>query len=274
VEGIYKMNKDKLEIKRHWNANPCGTGEYLNGIIYGSREFFDEIRRSRYEVTDTWMKDTIDFTIAKGKKLLEIGFGVGTDLVTFCENGAEVYGIDITEEHYRLTKLNFERHEKNCVLKLCDSANIDFPPDFFDYVYSHGVLHHTPDTVRCVSEAYRVLKPGGQLILSLYHTYSAFHIFSKILYEGLLLGRLRKLGYRGLMSTIEYGADGIYIKPLVKTYTKRQLRYILEDFSRVEFKVAHFRREHIPVIWRLVPRFLEKVLEPYLGWYVIAFATK
>lgn len=268
------MDKDKLEAQKQWNATPCGTGDYLSGLTYGSLEYFEAIRRSRYEITDTWMKKTIDFGMANGKKLLEIGHGIGTDLLTFCEGGAEVYGIDITEEHHKLATMNFKVHNRNCVLKLCDSANIDFPSNYFDYVYSHGVLHHTPDTVRCISEAYRVLKPGGRMVLSLYYKYSAFHIFSMLLFQGLIRGNLRKLGYRGLMSTLEHGADGVDIKPLVKTYSKKQLKYILADFSKVEFKIAHFKRDHIPVVGSLLPAFLERVLEPVLGWYVIAFATK
>lgn len=268
------MNRDKLEAQKQWNTTPCGTGDYLAGIEYGSLKFFDEIRRSRYEVTDTWMKRTIDFNMARGKKLLEIGHGIGTDLLTFCEGGAEVYGIDITEEHHKLATLNFKVHGKECVLKLCDSANIDFPSNYFDYVYSHGVLHHTPDTVRCISEAYRVLKPGGRMVLSLYYTYSAFHLFSMLLVQGLVRGNLKRLGYRGLMSTLEHGADGVTIKPLVKTYSKRQLKCMLADFSSVEFKIAHYKRDHIPVIGRVLPAFLERLLEPVLGWYVIAYATK
>ncbi len=269
------MNKDKLEVQKQWDTNPCGTGEYLAELDYASIDWFDEIRRSRYEVTDRWMKEVIDFTVANNnKKLLEIGHGLGTDLLTFCEAGADVYGIDITESHHNLAKLNFELHRRPCVLKLCDSANIDFPSDFFDYVYSHGVLHHTPDTVRCISEAYRVLKPGGKLILGMYHTYSAFHIFSMLIYKGLLKGEFKKLGYRGLMSTVEYGADGVDIKPLVKTYSRLQLRHILADFSKVEIKVAHFKRTHIPILGKLIPNFMEKLLEPYLGWYLIAFASK
>lgn len=268
------MNRDKLEAQKQWNTHPCGTGKYLDGIEYGALEFFDAVSHHRYEVTDRWMKRVIDFNIAKGKRLLEIGHGIGTDLLSFCDGGAEVCGIDITEEHHRLAKRNFAFHGKTGVLKLCDAADIDFPSNYFDYVYSHGVLHHTPDTVRCISEAFRVLKPGGQFILSLYRTYSAFHIFSVVIVNGFIRGKLFRLGYRGLMSTVEYGADGISVKPLVKTFTRRELQYLLSDFSRMEFKAAHFKREHIPVIGRLIPRSLEPVLEPYLGWYLIAFAIK
>jgi ubiquinone/menaquinone biosynthesis C-methylase UbiE len=274
VEGICKVNLSKLEAQKQWSIHPCGTGKHVDRIEYGSLEFFDVISHFRYEVTDQWMKRIIDFSISKGKKLLEVGHGIGTDLLSFCEGGAEVYGIDITEEHHRLAKCNFALHSKTVVLKVCDAADIDFPSNYFDYVYSHGVLHHTPDTVRCISEAFRVLKPGGQFILSLYRTYSAFHIFSVVFVNGFLRGKLFRLGYRGLMSTVEYGADGISIKPLVKTFRKRELQYLLSDFSRVKLKVAHFKREHIPVIGKLIPRCLEPVLEPYLGWYLIAFAIK
>jgi len=220
------------------------------------------------------MKKAIDFGISNGKRLLEIGHGIGTDLLSFYEGGADVYGIEMTEEHHRLAKLNFSLHCNPRVFKLCDAAVIDFPSNYFDYVYSHGVLHHTPDTDRCISETYRVLKPGGQFILSLYRTYSAFHIFSILIGNGFIKGKLFRLGYRGLMSTVKHGADGISFKPLVKTYTKRKLRHLLFDFSKVEFKVAHFKREHIPTVGRLIPQRLEEVLEPYLGWYVIAFAIK
>ncbi len=268
------MNNAKLEAQKQWNIHPCGTGEHTDKIEYGSLEFFDIIAHSRYEVTDQWMKRIIDFDISKGKRLLEIGHGIGTDLLSFCEGGAEVYGIDITEEHHRLAKDNFALHHKKGVFKRCDAAEIDFPSNYFDYVYSHGVLHHTSDTVRCITEAFRVLKPGCQFILSLYRKYSAFHIFSVVFINGFVRGKLFRLGYRGLISTVEHGADGISIKPLVKTFTKKELQHILSDFSKVEFKVAHFKREHIPFIGRLMPRWLEPILEPYLGWYLIAFATK
>jgi hypothetical protein len=77
------MNKDKLEVQKQWDTSPCGTGEYLAELEYASMDWFDEIRRSRYEVTDRWMKEVIDFTVANNKKkLLEIGHGLGTDLLT------------------------------------------------------------------------------------------------------------------------------------------------------------------------------------------------
>lgn len=269
-----ELQQEKLDAQKQWNANPCGSGQYLDGLEYGSTEYFDEVRRSRYEVTDTWMPETIDFSIAKGKTLLEVGHGQGSDLLTFAEHGAEVYGVDLTEEHHRLAARNFALHGRPVTLKLCDAADLPFESNFFDVVYSHGVLHHTPDTVRCISEIYRVLRPGGTMILGLYYTYSAFHLFSMILAQGVLLGGLFRLGYRGLMATLEYGADGKNTKPLVKTYSQRELRCILQDFKTVRFRIAHFKRNHIPVFGKLIPPFLEKPLARVMGWYVIAVAVK
>lgn len=272
VERIPAIKDEKEEARRLWNAHPCGAGERGSGVP--SLDFFNAVKRRRYEVTDTWIKKTMNFNMAKGKKLLEIGFGIGTDLLMFCEGGAEVYGIDIAEEHCRLAKRNFELHQRQGELRLCDGADIDFPSNYFDYVYSLGVLHHTPDTVRCISEAYRVLKKGGLLILGIYYTYSAFHLLNLLLYQGLVQKKLMKMGYRGLMSTVEYGADGINFRPLVKTYSKAELRHLLSDFSSVEFKIAHFKREHIPYFGRFIALSWEEKLGSLFGWYVIAFARK
>jgi hypothetical protein len=48
---------------------------------------------------------------------------------------------------------------------------------------------------------------------------------------------------------------------------------MLGDFREVQICVRHFRREQLPA-GRLLPRFLEPLIEPWFGWYVVAFATK
>lgn len=267
-------NADKIATIKQWNQTPCGTGDYLAHLTPDSLEYFDNIRHSRYEITDRWMKKTIDFDMAHDKKLLEIGHGIGSDLLTFAEHGAEVYGVDITPKHHQMAKKNFELHHKTADLRLCDAAHLPFPDHFFDVVYSCGVLHHTPDTIRCIGEAYRVLKPGGTFILALYHTYSVFLIAGVLLRHGLSQGKLFKLGYKGLLSTIEHGADGINIKPLVKTYSKNQVALMLSDFSDVTLKIAHLDRRQFSFLGKIIPQKIINFLEPYLGWYVVAFAQK
>lgn len=170
---------------------------------------------------------------------------------------------------------NFQLHGKQAELKLCDAANIDYPSEYFDVVYSNGVLHHTPDTIRCIGEAFRVLKPGGTFILSLYYKFSAFHIRKKIIVDGLFHGGFRKLGYDGVMATLEHGADGINIKPLVKTYSKKELNIILSDFTKVEISIYHFDKStQLPYLHRFIPKWAERLLDKYLGWYVVGKAVK
>ena len=260
-------------VRAQWTAHPCGTGDFLDGVEPESLAYFDRIRDQRYLVTDTWMSDLIDFSGAKGKDLLEIGYGIGTDLVRWAEGGARVHGIDATPEHHRLASLNFELHGIESNLRVGDAAKIDYPDATFDMVYSNGVLHHTPKTVRCVGEIWRVLKPGGRFLFTMYHRHSLYHWLNLVLYRGYLKGERKWLGWEGLLSTIEYGADGINLKPLVKLYSRQQLHWLLEDFSHCDIRTAHLTVDQLPG-GRFLPKFLGPMLAGRFGWYLVADARK
>jgi SAM-dependent methyltransferase len=264
----------KDAARKQWNATPCGTGDYLAELEPETLAWFDRIREDRYHVSDPWMLESFDFSSGRGKRVLEIGFGLGSDLLSWAEGGAEVYGIDITQEHLRLASRNFALHGQEAKLQLADAAHIPYPDGHFDIVYSNGVLHHTRDIEACLDEVNRVLKPGGRLLISVYRRHSAFHYATLLTVEGIIRGKLWRLGYDGLLATIERGADGISIKPYVRLYTARELRALLAGFAAVEIHVAHFNVRQIPVIWRILPRSIERPLEPLLGWYLVASAQK
>ena len=86
---------------------------------------------------------------------------------------------------------------------LNDANNLPYEDDTFDVVYSFGVLHHTPDTNSCISEAFRVLKPGGQ---SWIYVYGSDGIWWNIIYklrknlkkykESMIINCLKNLGYQ------------------------------------------------------------------------------
>ena len=85
---------------------------------------------------------------------------MGADHQKFSEAGAELYGIDLTEkavEHTR-KRLAYSGLESN--LSVGDAEKLDFSDGLFDLVYSWGVLHHSPNTQKAISEVYRVLKRG------------------------------------------------------------------------------------------------------------------
>jgi ubiquinone/menaquinone biosynthesis C-methylase UbiE len=254
---------------QQWTNRPCGA---LDGFNDSSLAYFEAVERDRYDNYAPWMREFVDFGSYSGKKVLEVGVGQGTDLVQFAKGGARVSGIDITPRHLELSARNLEIRGLHADLRYATAAAIPFESDSFDAVYSFGVLHCTDNTVRCLSECHRVLKPRGELILGVYHTYSVFHACTIV--NGFLRGDLQRLGYKGLMSLVESGADGVKIKPLVKTYSRNQLRNMLEDFSQVLFEVRHLTPGHFGPLRHFVPKFLAEGAARHVGWYIFARAIK
>jgi SAM-dependent methyltransferase len=261
--GLTDANRAAIQ---QWTIRPCGmVGEAAESDL----AYFEGVERERYDDYAPWMSGFVRFDAYDGQKILEVGVGQGTDLVQFAKGGAEVFGIDITPRHLDLAERNFSVRGLHANLHLASAAAIPFDDDTFDFVYSFGVLHHTDDTVRCISECRRVLRPGGELLLGLYHRDSLFHAYT-VLVNGILRGQLRRFGYRGLMSRIEAGADGVTIAPLVKTYSRSQLRYILEDFKTVSMDVRHLGTSSRTVL----PRPLVELAGRHIGWYLFARARK
>ena len=160
-------------------------------------------------------------------------------------------------------------------LNKCDATSICYPDNHFDVVYSFGVLHHIPDVDPVMREIFRVLKPGGRCMIALYNRWSAFHLTCKLLGQGIYHGDLRRLGYRGLLATIERGADGLAIKPYVRLYSRRTARRLSRRFSVDDVSVHQLTAgEFWPAIlgkW-LAPHLTS--LESGLGWYVTVKASK
>jgi SAM-dependent methyltransferase len=265
-----QIAEQKEQTKKQWNANPCGQ---VGDVSY-SPEYFQEVERFRYDEYGTWMRDFYRYDDHKDVKLLEIGVGQGTDLAQYCKGGAECYGVDITKGHWELALANFSSRGYKAEIFLEDAADLHFENNSFDKVVSFGVLHHTPDIEQCVAQVHRVLKPGGKFVISLYHRNSFFWFTTKLIKEGILKGHLFKIGYAGLKSTIETGADGKNIKPYVKLYTRKSMTKLLEDFSTTEIHVRHLYAKNIWPFGKWLPKSLIKRLEPLFGWYIIGVATK
>jgi ubiquinone/menaquinone biosynthesis C-methylase UbiE len=159
-------NSLKDRVRAFWQENPCGTK--FSDAEPGTRLFYERVEQHRYS-TEWHIPQAAGFAGTGSKRVLEIGCGLGTDGAQFAKAGADYTGIDLTDAAVELARKRFELFGLPGKFWVSDAENLDFPSDTFDLVYSHGVLHHTPDTVRAVEEVRRVLKPGGQAVVMLYH---------------------------------------------------------------------------------------------------------
>lgn len=257
------------EAVKQWTAHPCGA----IGGDESSLAYFLDVERRRYQ-QQPWQRERFAFEKYSGRRVLEIGVGLGTDLAQFGKAGAECHGIDITDRHLALTARNFEARGLPVTLKQCDATRIEYPDAHFDVVYSFGVIHHIPDAPAVLREIQRVLKPGGRCLVALYRRYSFFHLYL-VLVRGVLMGRLFRLGYSGLLSTIEGGADGVEFKPYVRLYNRREAAALFADFdvAAVSVHQVELGRFSTSLAGRLL-RPLLRALEPLLGWYVVCEAVR
>jgi ubiquinone/menaquinone biosynthesis C-methylase UbiE len=211
----------KAQVKTHWEREVCGAR-------YGDdrtdrRHYFAEIEQRRYGL-DYMLKDFARFDESAGKRVLEVGLGVGTDFVQWIRAGAVATGRDLTEAAVMVTKEQVALVGGTADVAVGDAEALDAPDESFDIYYSWGVLHHTPNTERAFAEAARVLKPGGSFRIMLYH----YHSVSAALVwlaQGPLHGRM--VGLRGAYAAAMES-------PGTQLFSRTEARQLAERYFRAE----------------------------------------
>jgi ubiquinone/menaquinone biosynthesis C-methylase UbiE len=262
------MNTEaRTEAKKQWTRVACGELEGDKETV----DYFLAVEKDRF-AQQPWTPAYFEYSRFSEKRVLEIGIGQGTDLMQFAKAGADCWGVDITDNHLKLTARNFRLRDKKVELCKADATQLPFPDNSFDCVYSFGVLHHIPEVERAIAEVNRVLKPGGIAMIALYYKWSAFHL-AKVL-RGVLDGDLFRLGYSGLLATIETGADGRLIKPYVRLYSKAEMRRLMRHFAIKDVSTHQLFASHF--LPSSVARRLRNRELPFTraGWYVACRAEK
>ena len=148
-----------------WNTEACGTHFVRDSV--DERDFFERFREHRYR-TEWHIPSLVPFAAAKGKAFLNWNRN-GADGAMLAMNGAHYTGVDLTDAALDATRRHFAVLGLTGTFQHENAETLSFPDESFDWVYSHGVLHHTPNTQRAVDEVWRVLKPDGRAIIMLYH---------------------------------------------------------------------------------------------------------
>lgn len=220
----------KSQVREFWNEQSCGT-EITRSAKF-SKEYFEEIESFRY-FSEPFIHSFAQFSRYHGKRVLEVGFGAGTDFVQWLRCGAIAEGIDLTPEalHHLSERIAVCNLPKPACIQIGDAEKLPFESNRFDLGYSFGVLHHSPDTEKAVTELVRVVRPGGEVKIMLYNRHSIY-IFNKWLRHAFLRGRPWKNLQWVLCEHIE--------SPGTKGYTTGEL---LQIFKRLPVDTLHIHTE-------------------------------
>ena len=249
------------DVKRYWSTH-VNDIEVVDAPV-GSPEFLEELERYRYQKMP-YLRDIVRSPSWRGKRVLEIGCGPGMDLIQLAGAGARVTGMDSTPPAVRLARRHLQIRQLPGSVLEGNAERTPFADGTFDAVYSHGVLHHTVDTQRAIDEVHRVLKPGGEAVIMLYHRVSWFWLLSKV-----------------TKTPVEHAdADA----PIVRVYSTAEVRRLFHAFSKVNVVTERFPAKTKKFKgWKglgfngvFVPIFnaLPTSLTARWGWHLMIYATK
>jgi len=251
------------DVRAFWESHPLCASAIPHPL--GSREFFrayDALREANESPAfSRWLHEYNDFS---GRDVLDVGAGNGYVLSRYAQAGARVAGVDITEAAAALCRKRFALSGLRGTFVVANAEDLPFADASFDCVCSMGVLHHTPRMDRALAEIRRVLRPGGRLVLMVYHRNSilyrvTFPVFS------IVRGKPR--------AQLVDEVDG-YGNPKGEVYSRRELRAMLRGFSDVETSVGLFQPWMLPRLGGFIPRPALDALGRRFGWFLYAKAVK
>jgi ubiquinone/menaquinone biosynthesis C-methylase UbiE len=263
-------------VRDYWNARPCNIRHSAHPP--GEIEYFKEVETRKYFV-EQHIPRFADFDRWKGKRVLEIGCGIGTDSISFARAGAKVTAIDLSD---RSLELAIKRAR---VLGLSNikflQANVEslasvLPPEPYDLVYAFGVIHHTPRPEVALHTIRQYLTSDGILKLMVYHRYSW-----KVLWILASYGRGQFWNLEKLIAQHSEAQTGC---PVTYTYSRKKLLRSLKDHGYTvksmfvdhifPWRIKDYIQYRYRKVWyfRILPLPLFRVLERQFGWHLCVTA--
>lgn len=242
------MISEKEQVKHFWETNPLMVGEIASPP--GTRKFFEE--HEQIYKSDIFLKGIPAgfFPFLKGEKVLDVGCGPGIWTRELARRGYIVSAIDLTSKAVEITKKSLNIFNLNADVNVGDAEQIPYSDGVFDGIVSHGVIHHTPHTEKCVMEMARVLRPNGTAVVSVY--YRNIILRSKILTKliSLLFSHWIKLPGRGRENLIASGDPNEIVRiydgtdnPIGKAYTAKEFKKMFTDAG---FTILSTNRFYFP----------------------------
>jgi glycosyltransferase involved in cell wall biosynthesis/protein-L-isoaspartate O-methyltransferase len=245
----------KLHVERLWDfidRLPEDLGVSPHGARRAGQphtlKCFLELERECHETSARWIPVAVDPTAYAGRSVLEVGAGLGHELVRFANHGASVSGIDRSVENARLAEENFRLRGLNGLFAGWDGERFPFDADSFDLVYSNG-LDHVPALAPAIAEIHRVLKPGGAAIVALPAERSLQYWCEWVWKLALSTGDISCQSLGAILARTLAGADAGRAG-VVQVCTRRQVRQWFGAFVDVRVRQRQVSPDYVPVRWR------------------------
>lgn len=253
---------DIQTVQSYWNARPCNIRHSTQPI--GTKEYFDEVEQRKYFI-EPHIPAFAQFERWKGKKVLEVGCGIGTDTINFARAGAFVTAVDLSDQSLALARQRAHvcGLEKQISFYQANAEELSsfVPVESYDLVYSFGVIHHTPNPSNAIAQIKRYMTRSSELRLMLYAKNSWKNIMIEAKYD---------------QPEAQSGC------PIAFTYTADEVRNLLDGFNVLEIKQDHIFpfvvEKYIKYEYEIVPWFSSMpkdmfvALEKSLGWHMLITA--
>lgn len=255
-------NKLKKEVQAFWNKIPCGTREIESEM--GSQVAFDQLESERDD-RENFIKDFAKFSHQNGKKVLEVGIGAGSDFIRFAREEAILHGIDLTINSIHLVKKRLALENKSAFISQGDAENLPYPNDYFDFVYSWGVVHHTENTQKAINEIIRVTKFDGAFCVMIYHRYSLVGLQCWII-NALLKGK----PWRSFSEVIYENIESIG----TKAFSISEARSMFSDLSSLKITPVVTPYDIRLTRSKFLPKWMQSLVPKRLGWFLVIQCNK
>lgn len=260
-------------VRAYWNSRPCNIRHSTKPV--GTREYYDEVEARKYFV-EPHIPRFAEFERWNGKKVLEIGCGIGTDTINFARAGAQVTAVDLTEQSLQVARQRakvFGLEDRIRFIQAdAERLSESVPVEPYDLVYSFGVIHHTPDPNRVLDEIRKYVTPESTVKIMVYNRWS-WKVFWILLVYG--KGQFWKLDR--LVAEYSEAQTGC---PVTYSCSRTEGRRWFEHHGfRVTdvmvdhifpYAIAEYVQYRYRVVWyfRWMPKALFRALERAFGWHL------
>ena len=264
-------------VQAYWDARPCNLRHSARPV--GSREYFDEVEARKYFV-EPHIPAFADFPRWQGKRVLEVGCGIGTDTMNFARHGSRVTAVDLSKNSLAIARQRAEVYGLSDRISFfqanAEELSAIVPVEPYDLVYSFGVVHHSPHPGRILTELRRYLRPDGTLKLMVYHRNSW-----KALWILLSHGRGRFWDLDKIVARHSEAQTGC---PVTYTYSRPEGRRFVEAHG---FRVTGLGTDHVfpyriseymeyryvrEWYFRWMPDRWSRAFERLFGWHLLIAA--